>query len=1270
VVVAALLAMLMLAGALVAAPAPARAADSDIVSIPDPILKQRLNTKLDSSRPATSDITFGEAASVTGSLSMAGPIGDLTGLEAFENVTALSVTGTSGATVSTFTSLQPISALTQLTSINLASGGASDVTPLAGLTNLTTLTLRGNQVSDPSPLSTLTKLTTLSLIGNRISDLGRVPAIPTLTTLNVGSNQISDVSRLPILPNLTALSLGSNRIVNPGPLVQRIDPTKLASLSLNNNRIRDVSSLVPLGSSKLGERADGLNILSNRITDLTPFDGWAKPPTWPQTESQQLYVGAYQEGGIVLPQLKDSAAITAVNDTLKVDPASAGSYDPATRRITLTDPATASVRLTSIVPENSARQTRWVVNVSAPPVDPGEETGPKLHVADWSNADTGWAPVSGPVRLTQILRVVEPGAVFDGTTCSSFSYQWFRDGDDIVGTRYAALDGVRLLFANTFGAAGTSQYTIAAQDVGHQLSVRVTCDDTGVSSTSVPVAVLSEEADLPFVGDTESVTTHSHNIGIPGAIYTPRARSGVIGDPDNPTIPIYIGQANAAGALVDPSQLTVRFVSSRTGNGALPPITADQVTITGTGAERWIAITPNAVTRAAVTLEVVGTAGKNTQIEFLYLASKATTPTSHVLLGMSDASTAIAVGDGHLLVADDEKRNIRLYDAEKSGREVAEFALPKDSQTPGQAEMDTEASARKGDKIYWIGSHGKDKDGKVQAGRALILETTLTGSGANAKLTRTGRDVRHVLNDLRNWDNLHDQRFGIETAINENSGPSATAINGLNIEGAEFSRDGKELYLAFRSPLSPAVVGGKALMIPITNLEALVAGTETLTQFGEPLLFDLGGDSIREIRKNDAGEYLILSAPAGAPDSSAPPSTQTLWAWNGDREIAPRKLTTVLPKDTEPEWADNPGAWEGIGEMPERLTPGAEIRLIMDQGYVQLYGDLSENKDDTNDWSNKSRTDVTTLAGPAGTVANVAVPDAFPAQAANTIGSAKTVTVTNSGSNVLNVGRVLTSDQDQASADDFLISGNTCTGQSLDPDEVCTVRVRFAPSRESATSTATLVVESDVVGGRDSVPLSGTSTTLPAGPEGPAGPTGDPGTPGAPGDDGAPGTPGTPGDDGDDGTKGDKGDAGADGTDGANGKDGGTGPLGPLGPQGPIGPKGDTGAAGRDGTFAVAPTQSRVSVRRGHTVRLSLRISNRTTARVGSTTATAKTPKALRVSGRKSLKVAALAAGQDRTIRIPLKIGRNAKVASYEVQVSLKVGGRTVTRTVTVQVKR
>ena len=113
------------------------------------------------------------------------------------------------------------------------------------------------------------------------------------------------------------------------------------------------------------------------------------------------------------------------------------------------------------------------------------------------------------------------------------------------------------------------------------------------------------------------------------------------------------------------------------------------------------------------------------------------------------------------------------------------------------------------------------------------------------------------------------------------------------------------------------------VLIPIENLDELTTSPATAhAQFGEPILFDLGGDSIREIRKNAAGEYLILGATAGG---ATPSETQKLWAWDGDPDSKPRLLTTQLPADAEPSHSDNSGAWEGIGELP---AIGSDIQPI------------------------------------------------------------------------------------------------------------------------------------------------------------------------------------------------------------------------------------------------------------------------------------------------------------------------------------------------------
>ncbi|MDQ2630987.1 MAG: hypothetical protein M3Y75_08450 [Actinomycetota bacterium] len=1175
-------------------PSPARAADTDVVLIPDANLKKRLNARISTSRPATQDITVGEALAVTGTMSLAGPFADLTGLEAFKNVTGLSITGFSATTKSTFTSLAPLAGMTKLTSLTLQSGGAQSLAPLAGLTSLTSLTVNRNLVTDPSPLAPLTNL----------------------TGLNLGTNQIRDLTLLPSLPKLTELNLGNNRIVDPAPLLGKIDSETIATLNLSGNRITDASPLAPLGDGQLGRwttTSTGLLLSRNRITDFTPFDSWATPPVWQQTSDQQLYVGDYKAGGVILPELKQSAAITA---PLQVDPPSAGSYDPATRRLTLTDEGATSVELKSLVPGNSLPQTRWTVFFSTPPLDPGDADGPV---------------VGGTAQVGEELTVSDYGPALASCPGNDYRFRWLRDGEAFTGNRNFDPS------PDVMGEPGDGpSYLVSATDLGHQLQVQVTCAGIGASRTSAPTAVVTaEQTEMPVIQSLQGSTRVDRPIGEPLEFGGPFP-GGVLGDPTNPTLPIYVAQLDASNRLVDPSQLTVTAsVSYWPGFSGPQTIEAEDIQITGTDAERTVAITPRIATphvslgqsgEAFVTLTVTGTTGKTTTYSFTYVASTQTTPTSRVLLGSSDASTAIAVGDGHLLVADDEKREIRLYDGEVSGREVAQFPLGGLG-----GEIDAEASVRKGDSIWWFGSHGNNKEGEFQPSRAQVFETKLTGSGANAKIVPTGVVYAKLRSDLFSWDKAHGDRLGFDVGQGK---VKPEALDGFNIEGAEFSPDGSELYLGLRAPIVAAQPGGKAVIVPVTNFEALTSGAATKATFADPILLDLGGESIREIRKNARGEYLILSAPAGLPGPDAP--TQTLWAWNGDRDYAPRKLTTVVPKDVEPRHTDNAGAWEGIGAMPERLTPGAEVRLIMDQGYVQLYGGSTENKDDSNDFTNKARTDEVVLAGPVGTLAELSGSGAFPDQAANTIGTAREVTVTNAGSNVLHVGRAYTDDDDQASADDFLLSGDSCSGRALDPTESCAVRVRFAPSRENTTSAARLVIESDVPGGRSTVALTGTSTALPKGEDGQ---DGAPGTPGQDGQDGAPGADGQ-------GSKGDKGD---------------------VGPQGPQGIAGRNGA---DGTFRFITANASTSVVRGKVATLRFRAVNDTTAKVSGALLRLLDTDGLQVGGERSVRVPAIAAGKTRTVGLPLRVGARAKPGSYAIKVKISVGSESATRQVRLIVTR
>ncbi|WP_244931979.1 choice-of-anchor D domain-containing protein [Nocardioides sp. W7] len=639
--------------------------------------------------------------------------------------------------------------------------------------------------------------------------------------------------------------------------------------------------------------------------------------------------------------------------------------------------------------------------------------------------------------------------------------QWFSGGEP-----------VEEYVANTL--------TVRPEDLGRRLSVERVCAGTGEKlRTPESGIVTGSGSQVPVIG-----TLAKPPIGDP-FFAVKDTQSSVIGDPTDPGVDLFVGQLGADNqTLVDASALTVS-VSAVTKGQRVRPLDASAVTVSSTGSVRHVSFAPTDRGNVTLVFTVTGTTGATDSYSLDYYASGATTPTSRVLQMSSDASTAIAAGDGHLFVADDEAHEIRLYDAEVSGMPVAVFGPGL-----GGGEDDYESSARSGDSVFWLGAHGNSKKGEVQASRSVVYETTISGSGADAKLAPVGNKYNGLRDDLIAWDQAHGSRYGFAAATAVGQAPDGPAQ--FNIEASEFAPDGNTLYLGFRGPLTGRVPGGKALIVPVTNIKQLTLGQGTTATFGQPIELDLGGHSIREIRKNAAGEYLLLTADA-MPARPEAQLEQLLWYWDGNPTTAPEKLTTVVPPDVE-ENRLSPGAWEGIGAMPAQLEAGAQVRLIMDQGAVGPYAPLAppgmtgteaaakwetpQMKDLAADQLRKARTDVVTLTGAMGVRASVTGAGAFAEQRVGATSAAQQVTVTNAGTKPLTISAVSLTDEDGVSAQDFRVDGAACLGTTLTVGATCQVPVRFAPVRAGQSSTAKLQVTGPVGSSVWSLALTGSSTAV------------------------------------------------------------------------------------------------------------------------------------------------------------------------------------------------
>lgn len=283
--------------------------------------------------------------------------------------------------------------------------------------------------------------------------------------------------------------------------------------------------------------------------------------------------------------------------------------------------------------------------------------------------------------------------------------------------------------------------------------------------------------------------------------------------------------------------------------------------------------------------------------------------------GTCDASGAVAIGNtNYFIVGNDEDNILRIYDAENSGEPVEVVDTNKNqyfTNNRKEKEVDIEAATILDEVIYWITSHGNNKDGERKPERCNFFANQVTNQENKFLSQQIGVSYGNLLQDMIKDKNL--KKYKLEKAAEL----APKAKGGLNIEGLCTTLD-QELLIGFRNPIPE----GKALLLPLKNPRDLIENKEVSAIFDKPIELDLGGLGIRSIIYwEKQGIYAIV---AGAYDTS---STFKLYQWSGNPQENPEFIEGNFPENFNP---------EEIVFYPNRDT----FQILSDDGNIERNGKI------------------------------------------------------------------------------------------------------------------------------------------------------------------------------------------------------------------------------------------------------------------------------------------------------------------------------------------
>ena len=321
-------------------------------------------------------------------------------------------------------------------------------------------------------------------------------------------------------------------------------------------------------------------------------------------------------------------------------------------------------------------------------------------------------------------------------------------------------------------------------------------------------------------------------------------------------------------------------------------------------------------------------------------------PHEEVLIyrGMSDASAAVAVDEDMFIVADDENNVLRVYSIKGPDLPVYRYDLTQFLNIfPEHPEADIEGATKIDNTIYWISSHGRNKDGKMRPNRYRFFATSVKVENGKITIEPIGIPCKTLIHSLvktmpaRMLRLVEATRFDASNMTKRERKILAPKIAGLNIEGLCASHDGKTIYIGFRNPRPYNKVSwrAQAIVVPLNNpQQVIVKGHPPM--FGDPILWDLGGLGIRSMEYSHFHKaYFIIAGPHNAGPGFA------LYRWSGEKE----QPAVLVRKLSEVENSFGPEALVGFNNSGKflLLSDDGSLAIKVSSPGECLEGELSED---------------------------------------------------------------------------------------------------------------------------------------------------------------------------------------------------------------------------------------------------------------------------------------------------------------------------------------